>query len=140
MATTRDDITDDRGRFSGWYPAADALQYTPRAPGVFQVRKQRGLLAYPQGKSAMIRYGHAVDMRAALEREMAHWRTNPAHTKWLCRHQVVDDEAAAKALYQQVLGRFVTRFGSPPQVPSPPLSDSLVEIEAEHSTREGAYE
>ncbi len=62
----------------------------------------------------MIRYGHGVDVRVAITAACATAGTGSVDQGWLCRHQVFDDAAAADALYEQVLSRFIARFGVPP--------------------------
>ena len=103
-------------RFVSWYALAEASAHAPPTPGVFQVRVRRGLIDYPRGKSAMIHYGWARDVRAAAA---AFARAHP-HADWLCRHavelapwQVADPEQACRTLLQ----RFHARFGTPPSIP-----------------------
>src|SRR5262245_36119061 len=69
-------------RFCPWYPLADAAAHTPAAEGVLQLRVAEGLLEYPQGKSAMVHYEHAKDVRAAATVLAA----RHAGEALLCRH------------------------------------------------------
>jgi hypothetical protein len=52
-------------RFSSWYDAEQIEQRAPAGPGVFQVRVAE-LIRYPTGRSAMIHYGAADQLRAAM--------------------------------------------------------------------------
>lgn len=106
-------------RFVPWYPLSEAEAHAPRAPGVFQVRVAAGLVEYPTGKSAMIRYGAADDVRGAVAALAAAHPGAP----WLCRHAVeltpreaADPEAALAVL----LDRFRRRFGAAPTLPPVP--------------------
>ena len=56
----------------------------PPSEGVLQLRVARGLLDYPRGKSAMVHYAHAADLRAAARALAA------AHAgdDLLCRHLI----------------------------------------------------
>jgi len=98
-------------RFCPWYPLADAEVITPAAPGVLQLRRASGLLDYPSGKSAMVWYGHAEDMRAiALDLSRAHTSQD-----LLCRHLIeIDDATDLPAFCAKLRGEFVRRFGSVP--------------------------
>jgi hypothetical protein len=101
--------------FGRWYPLAEAGERAPAVAGVLQVRVAHGtLLDYPGGKSAMIHYAAADDLRAAAVALAA------AHpdVDWLCRHTegaVEDPTAMLDGLVQM----FVRRFGTPPRWPSP---------------------
>lgn len=107
------DTSESRGGFCPWYPLAAASVHAPCGRGVYQVRVRTGLCAYERGKSAMVEYGLAEDLRASLSalagRAGAH--------DLLCRHLGVPDEREARALYERLLGRFVQRFGSAPRLP-----------------------
>ncbi len=99
-------------RFCPWYPLADAAAHAPAAEGVLQLRVADGLLDYPRGKSAMVHYEHALDVRAtatALARE------HTDRTLW-CRHLEIDAGEAVDlaAFHAKVRDEFVRRFGSPP--------------------------
>jgi hypothetical protein len=99
--------------FCRWYPLADAAARAPAAPGVLQVRAAHGtLLDYPGGRSAMIHYAAADDLRAAATALAA---AHPG-VDWLCRH-TDGDVADPPALLGELLRLFVHRFGTPPRWP-----------------------
>lgn len=101
-------------RFGRWYPLADARDLAPGAEGVLQLRLASGLLDYPRGKSAMVHYAHAQDVRAAA---MA-WATSHGADGIVCRHLIEGDGATAPAaLYARLLDEFVRRFGAAPRFP-----------------------
>jgi hypothetical protein len=103
--------------FGRWYPLDQAAAHAPAGPGVYQVRLAQGLLSYPTGRSAMIQYGAATDVRAAVaELARAH-----AGREWLCRFA---DEAGARAaaktpdaMLAELVSAFRRRFGAPPGFP-----------------------
>ncbi len=99
-------------RFCRWYPLADAATSAPNRPGVFQVRVADGLLDYPRGKSAMIAYRAAPDVRAAAADFAAEHPEEP----WLCRHLEEAPRDPAGVL-EDLKARFRRRFGSPPRLP-----------------------
>lgn len=104
-------------KFGSWYPLAEVARNAPAGPGVFQVRVAEGLVDYPRGRSAMIHYEAAVDVRAAAADFAAHHRGAP----WWCRHTIepetlVPDEA--EALAARLLRDFTTRFGRRPTIPA----------------------
>lgn len=103
--------------FGHWVPLAEAAAQAPSARGVIQLRTPHGiLLDYPRGKSAMIHYQPAEDLRAAI----AQLAVQHAGRGWLCRHtlemsrQEHDDVDAAAA---RLTSTFVARFGAPPKFP-----------------------
>jgi hypothetical protein len=103
--------------FGRWYPLGEAAAHAPDGPGVYQVRLARGLLSYPTGKSAMVHYGAAASVKAAVEQlARAH-----AGREWLCRF--VDQQAApgsaaaADDMLAQLVTAFRRRFGAPPGFP-----------------------
>jgi hypothetical protein len=102
-------------RFCPWYPLADAAAHAPAEEGVFQVRLATGLLEYPRGKSAMVHYEHATDVRAAATALSA----DHAGEALVCRHLEIEGGEAvdAAAFHAKVLEEFVRRFGSPPAFP-----------------------
>ena len=100
-------------RFCPWYPLAEAAAHAPAEEGVLQVRVAEGLLDYPRGKSAMVHYEHAADVRAAA----LAWAGAHGADGIVCRHLIELDGAAAPALYAKVVDEFVRRFGSPPRLP-----------------------
>jgi hypothetical protein len=101
-------------RFGPWYPLADAAHHAPAGPGVFQIRLAEGLRDYPTGKSAMVHYAAATDLRAATTAFAAAHADRP----WLCRHTIemtAADEARAAAHHEQLVRDFTARFGSAPR-------------------------
>jgi hypothetical protein len=100
-------------RFGPWYPLASARDLAPAAEGVLQLRLASGLLDYPRGKSAMVHYAHAGDVRAAATA----WAAAHGADGIVCRHLIEDDGVARAALYTGLLDEFVRRFGSPPRRP-----------------------
>jgi hypothetical protein len=101
-------------RFGPWYPLAEAAAHAPAAEGVLQLRLADGVLDYPRGKSAMVHYAHAADIRAAAVAFAAGY-TGPA---LVCRHLDPEGEAVdLAAFHAKVLGEFVNRFGSSPSLP-----------------------
>lgn len=99
-------------RFGRWYPLADAGTSAPACPGVFQVRLAEGLLDYPTGKSAMVAYRAAPDVRAAV---LALGAMHPG-VPWLCRH-LEEPPRDPRAALDDLLARFVNRFGAAPRLP-----------------------
>jgi hypothetical protein len=102
-------------RFCPWYPLADAAAHAPAAEGVLQLRLAEGLVEYPTGKSAMVHYEHAGDVRAAATALAgAH-----AALGLLCRHLEIEpgDRVDAAAFHAKVNDEFIRRFGSPPRLP-----------------------
>lgn len=99
-------------RFCPWYPLAEAALHAPAEEGVLQVRVATGLIDYPQGKSAMVHYEHAVDMRAAATALAA----SHVGEDLLCRHLEIEgaEGVDAVAFHAKVLSEFVRRFGTPP--------------------------
>lgn len=95
-------------KFGPWLRLADAA-HLPARPGVLQVRRERGLVHYPRGKSAMVRYLGGDDVRA-LAVELAARHPGAA---WLCRASegaCADPHAAAA---REIAG-FSERFGAAP--------------------------
>ncbi len=96
-------------RFGPWVRLADMMPEMPGGPGVLQVRREVGLVAYPRGKSAMILYAATDNLRRACERLAAE---HPG-VGWLCRcnrDRVEDVQGAAVGL----IADFVDRFGAAP--------------------------
>lgn len=99
-------------RFCPWYPLADAAAHAPQGEGVLQVRLAQGLLDYPTGKSAMVHYAHAVNVRAhATQLAMQH-----IGRALLCRHLEIEpgETVDPGAFHAKVRDEFVRRFGCPP--------------------------
>lgn len=105
-------------RFCPWYPLVDAATHAPGAEGVLQLRLVTGLLDYPTGKSAMVHYEHATNVRASATRLAA------AHPQLalLCRHLEIEGEERVDlaAFHAKVREEFVRRFGAPPMMPDEP--------------------
>src|SRR5690242_14996426 len=104
-------------RFGPWYPLAEADRHAPATGGVFQVRIPDGLLDYPGGKSAMVHYEAAGDLRAAI----AAFRAGHPGAGWLCRHTIemtAADVAGASDFHARLLRDFTARFGTGPRLPA----------------------
>lgn len=86
-------------------------------PGVFQVRVARGLIDYPRGKSAMIHYDLARDLRAAVR---AFGAAHP-DVDWLCRHAVElsarERQLGLESAFALLVDGFAQRFGARPRLP-----------------------
>jgi len=80
------------------------------------VRLAEGLIDYPTGKSAMVHYEHASDVRARAT-ALAAAHPTPA---LLCRHLEIerDERVDLAAFHAKVREEFVRRFGSPPTLPA----------------------
>ena len=101
-------------RFGPWYPLAGAAAHAPAEEGVLQLRRATGLLDYPAGKSAMVHYEHAPDVRVAAVRLAAAYR----EADLLCRHLIEVPAATDLAAFCAKLRiEFVRRFGSAPRLP-----------------------
>ena len=100
-------------RFGIWYPLAEAAAHAPSSAGVFQIRLAEGLRDYPRGKSAMVHYEAAADVRAAAT---AFAEKHPGEP-WVCRHtieMVPADVAGLDAFFGKLIADFVARFGERP--------------------------
>jgi len=90
---------------------------------MFQVRVAEGLIDYPTGKSAMIHYETADDVRAAIAAFRAR-SPAAAAAAWLCRHTIemtaADRAAATAELHARLLREFTARFGTAPALPGAP--------------------
>jgi hypothetical protein len=101
-------------RFGEWVPIDSAVTSAPEAAGVLQTRAD-GLVAYPQGRSAMIYYAHcpsgsslrgfisgigAIDLLRATE----------AGARWIRFAETSEPETD----FERLLDHFVERFGAPP--------------------------
>jgi hypothetical protein len=99
-------------RFGPWYPLADARDHAPAGEGVLQLRLASGLLDYPRGKSAMVHYEHASDLRAAA----AAWAEAHGAEGIVCRHLIETEVAGDLAVFcAKLADEFVRRFGAPPR-------------------------
>ncbi|MDQ3370286.1 MAG: hypothetical protein M3680_33120 [Myxococcota bacterium] len=104
-------------QFGRWYPLAEAGDHAPAAEGVLQLRRAVGLLDYPRGKSAMVLYAHAFDVRVAAQ---ALARAHPEADLW-CRHLIeIDGTTDLAAFCAKLRAEFERRFGSLPQLESLP--------------------
>ena len=105
--------------FGRWYPLEEAAAHAPVTPGVYQVRLEHGTIAYPTGRSAMIHYAAAADLRGAVA-ELARVH---AGRSWLCRFAepapagARDPTTAADVMLTELLTAFRRRFGAPPGFP-----------------------
>lgn len=103
--------------FGRWHPLDEAAEHAPAGPGVYQVRLAEGLISYPTGRSAMVHYGAASDVKAALE-ELARAH---AGREWLCRFvdqgSAPGSAAAADVMLAELVAAFRRRFGAPPGFP-----------------------
>ncbi len=102
--------------FGQWHPLTDAAARAPHSSGVFQIKIPAGLVHYPRGKSAMIHYELAGDLREAIARFA---ETHP-DTTWLCRISVTmtkEEQRLPQIAFARLLERFKQRFGSPPRLP-----------------------
>ncbi|HEX4452482.1 MAG TPA: hypothetical protein VH143_16510 [Kofleriaceae bacterium] len=100
-------------QFCPWYSLRDAAAHAPAGEGVLQLRLARGLIDYPTGKSAMVRYEHVTDVRARaieLARDLA-------ARDLLCRHLEADADTDLAQFHAKVRGEFIRRFGAPPALP-----------------------
>lgn len=100
-------------RFGPWYPLAEAGDHAPAGENLLQLRVALGLIDYPRGKSAMVRYAHVPDARAtalAFQAELA------SCDLW-CRHLVEVDDGVDLAAFAAKLGaEFERRFGRAPSL------------------------
>lgn len=85
------------------------MMVMPDTPGILQVRQETGLVVYPRGKSAMILYAAADDLRGACERLAAE---HPG-AAWLvrCNRDPVGDPGVEA---ERLIADFVARFGAAP--------------------------
>ena len=103
--------------FGRWHPLAEAASHAPDTPGIFQVRQAKGLIDYPRGKSAMLYYGCAEDLGAAIDT----YASRHSDADWLCRHTIEMTEHETDNLSQtfdRLVGQFELRFGLRPTPPS----------------------
>ena len=89
--------------------AADDL--APEGEGVLQLRQTTGLVDYPRGKSAMVFYQHARDVRAAARALAVRF----ADKDLLCRHLIEVDAGVDLGTFCAKLREdFERRFGAVP--------------------------
>jgi hypothetical protein len=100
-------------QFGRWYPLAEARDHAPASEGVWQLRRAAGLIDYPRGRSAMVHYGHAADVRAAAQA----WAVAHGDHDLVCRHLIeVDAATDLMAFHAKLVDEFVRRFGGPPRL------------------------
>lgn len=97
-------------QFTSWYSAEQIAERAPAQAGVFQVRAEQ-LREYPTGRSAMVHYGCADDLRET----MLTWASTHGFAGARYRHADALARSPRDAL-AILLARFVSRFGSPPSV------------------------
>ena len=98
-------------RFGEWYPLSTAGDLTPAGEGVLQLRLATGLIEYPRGKSAMVWYQHAPDVRIAAQALARRF----ADRDLVCRHLIdVDDGVDLGTFCAKLREDFERRFGSVP--------------------------
>lgn len=100
-------------KFGPWYPLGEASAHAPAARGVLQVRVEAGLLDYPTGKSAMVHYELADDVRAAA----VAFAAARGAAGLLARHTIELGDAdadALPALHARLVRDFRRRFGVAP--------------------------
>lgn len=99
-------------RFGPWYPLGEARDRAPAAEGVWQLRLASGLLDYPRGKSAMVHYAYAIDVRAAA----LAWADTHGSDGIVCRHLIeIDGSTDLMAFCARLADEFMRRFGAPPR-------------------------
>ena len=111
-------------QFGAWIPltallpleADSAAPAIPAGGGVFQLRIEQGLLAYPRGRSAMVAYGAGNDLQAALATLLAGPIGERALSlgPLLCRFAIADPHRPPAQHLARLHERFVAQFGSLP--------------------------
>jgi hypothetical protein len=100
-------------QFGPWYPLGEAGDHAPPREGVLQLRRAAGLIDYPRGKSAMVHYAHAHDVRAAAVGLANHY----TDVDLVCRHLIeIDPEIDLAAFCAKLEADFVRRFGARPHL------------------------
>ncbi len=105
-------------RFSSWYPLTEEgiAGHAPGGAAALQVKRARGLVEYPAGKSAMLWYAYASQDAARTLRECfgdeLDTRECRGHGPLLFRYAAGGEEARETVDY--VFRRFLTNFGAPP--------------------------
>lgn len=103
-------------RFCPWYALQDSDRDAPASPGVLQLRVSEGLLDYPTGKSAMVWYQLAQDVRAAAGQLAVEHAAQLAALR--CRHTVemtAADVAGLPEFFARLVHDFRARFGATPR-------------------------
>ncbi|MBA2545127.1 MAG: hypothetical protein H0V17_36120 [Deltaproteobacteria bacterium] len=100
-------------RFGAWYPLSAAGDLSPEGEGVLQLRLATGLVDYPHGKSAMVWYQHARELRTAARALAVRF----ADKDLVCRHLIDVDAAVDLAAFCAKLREdFERRFGRVPEL------------------------
>jgi hypothetical protein len=101
-------------RFGAWLPIDTAAAAAPEGPGVLQTRAD-DLLAYPQGRSAMVFYAHCPSdgsLRGFIcgigATDLV--RASAAGARWIRFAETSEPETD----FERLLDHFVERFGAPP--------------------------
>lgn len=99
-------------KFGAWYPLSDAGDLAPAGEGVLQVRLAAGLIEYPRGKSAMVWYEHAPDLKVAARRFAERHAGKPL----VCRHLIeLEQGVDLGAFCESLRTEFERRFGARPE-------------------------
>jgi hypothetical protein len=109
-------------RFGEWVPIDSAAASAPEGPGVLQTRAE-DLVAYPQGRSAMIYYAHCPSgssLRGFITGIGATdlLRASEAGARWIRFAETSEPETD----FERLLDHFVERFGAPPVANGVPAS------------------
>lgn len=118
--------------FGPWIPLTyDGVAQAPEGPAALQVRREHGLLRYPEGRSAMVFYAFAATgARGALGRRFADELNEAgAEGQGPLLYRTLDEEGA-QAHLEELLARFEQRFGSPPALHSGARAESPVDKSA----------
>ncbi len=105
-------------QFCPWYPLPNAAVHAPASPGVWQVRLAKGLREFPGGKSAMVAYGYADDVAAAVAAFSTQYQAQTP--LWVCRHLIGNDDIPLPpapelaAFCAKLVAQFTARFGAEP--------------------------
>jgi hypothetical protein len=98
-------------KFGEWYPLSEAADLAPAGEGVLQVRLAAGLIEYPRGKSAMVWYEHAPDLKHAARA----FADRHAGKPLVCRHLIeIDEGVDLGAFCASLRDQFERRFGALP--------------------------
>lgn len=97
-------------QFGRWYPLTDVGDHPPAGAGVLQLRLASGLVDYPRGKSAMVLYAYADDLRAAAQTLAS---AHAGKDLW-CRHLIeIDPTIDLPTFCEKLRDEFERRFGAP---------------------------
>ncbi len=103
-------------KFGRWSPLGEAAGQAPASPGIFQIRQAKGLVDYPRGKSAMLYYGCADDVSAAI----AAYAAEHPDADWWCRHSIEMTQYETDnvgQMFERLVLQFTMRFGRGPSLP-----------------------